>query len=210
MLARSGPVPVGRGWIYELKFDGFRGIVRTGDDFRVVSRRGWDMSALLPELDGLPAGCVFDGELVAFQDGKPHFPAVCERLLHGNSAVALTYVVFDLLVLEGEPTLKLPYRERRSLLDRLNLGRGPWYVPDAFDDGEALFAAVCEHGLEGVLAKRVTQSYRPGLRGWVKTKNTGYWRYPLELESLRRSIESACSRDPFALRARTVGASSPG
>jgi ATP-dependent DNA ligase len=70
-------------------------------------------------------------------------------------------------------------------------------VPDTFEDGEALFAAVCEHGLEGVVAKRLHDWYRPGQRGWVKQKNKDYWRYPEELESLRRSIEASCGRAVF-------------
>jgi bifunctional non-homologous end joining protein LigD len=85
--------------------------------------------------------------------------------------------------------MALPYRERRQLLDRLSLGSGPWFVAETFEDGEALFAAICEQGLEGVVAKRRSQPYRPGERAWVKTKNREYWRYGKELESLRRSIE---------------------
>jgi ATP-dependent DNA ligase len=83
------------------------------------------------------------------------------------------------------------------ILDDLNLGTGPWFIAETFDDGEALFAAVCEHGLEGVVTKRCSQRYRPGERAWIKTRNKGYWRYGEELESLRRAIESTCSRDEF-------------
>jgi bifunctional non-homologous end joining protein LigD len=194
MLSRSGPIPTGD-YAYELKFDGFRAIVGRVDGFRVVSRRGWDMTKLLPELGDLPAGCVFDGELVAFDEGKPHFPLVCERLLYGSEGVALTYVIFDLLAIDDEAAHDLAYRDRRKRLEELDLGRGPWYVPDTFDDGEALFAAVCEHGLEGVVAKRRSQKYRPGQRQWVKIKNKAYWRYPEEQESLRRAIASACESE---------------
>jgi bifunctional non-homologous end joining protein LigD len=160
------------------------------------------MTKLLPELGDLPARCVFDGEIVAFDNGVPHFPLVCDRLLHGDQGVPLTYVIFDLLALDAEPTTARPYRERRALLEALNLGRGPWYVPDVFDDGDALFTAVCEHGLEGVVAKRRGQRYQPGERGWIKTKNKEYWRHAEELESLRRTIESTCSRDSFNLVVR--------
>jgi ATP-dependent DNA ligase len=58
-----------------------------------------------------------------------------------------------------------------------------WQTPETFDDGEALFEAVCGHGLEGVVAKRRTSLYRPRNRGWVKIKNREYWRYELERES---------------------------
>lgn len=56
MLARSGPLPTGRGWLYEPKLDGFRCLVCTHGRFRTRSRRGWDMTNLLPELgQTLPA-----------------------------------------------------------------------------------------------------------------------------------------------------------
>jgi bifunctional non-homologous end joining protein LigD len=103
--------------------------------------------------------------------------------------VSLTFVVFDALQLDGESTMHLPYSRRRALADDLELGTGPWFVPDAFADGNALFAAACEHGLEGVIAKRRSAPCRPGQRGWVKVKNCGYWRYDAEMDSLRRSIE---------------------
>jgi bifunctional non-homologous end joining protein LigD len=195
MLARSGALPRGD-YALELKWDGFRALLRRDSDFRVLSRRGWEMTGLLPELADLPAKGLFDGELVAFEDGQPHFPLVCDRLLHGDAAVRL-YVIFDVLELEGEPTMALPYRERRALLDALDLGAGTWFVAEAFDDGHALFAAVCDRGLEGVVAKRRCQRYRPGERAWIKTKNKDYWRYDQELEAVRRAVEGTCGRAAF-------------
>jgi len=188
MLLRSGAIPSGD-YAFEVKWDGFRALVSRNGDFTVRSRRGWNMTALLPELSDLPADTVFDGEIVAFENGRPHFPLVCDRLLHGDRSVPLNYVIFDVLRLEGDPNLRLPYRERRQLLDGLKLGDGPWFVAETFDDGAALFAAVCEQGMEGIVAKRQTQPYRPGERGWVKTKNKAYWRYGEEVELLRRSLE---------------------
>ncbi len=188
MLARSGAIPSGD-YAFELKWDGFRAIVGRNGGFGVRSRRGWDMTKLLPEFADLPASGIFDGELVAFADGRPHFPLVCDRLLRGDRTVPLTFVVFDVLELTGEPTMQLPYRRRRALIEELDLGVGPWFVPEAFADGSALFAAACERGLEGVIAKRRSAPYRPGERGWIKVKNRGYWRFGQEIESLRKSIE---------------------
>src|SRR5690348_13827745 len=114
MLARSGRLPTDSGYAFELKWDGFRALVRTGDDFRVRSRRGWNMTELLPELRELPVDAVLDGELVALgEDEWPDFPSVCERLLNGNRSIPLVYVVFDVLEMEGERTTHLPFRERR-------------------------------------------------------------------------------------------------
>jgi bifunctional non-homologous end joining protein LigD len=89
MLARSGPIPSGD-YAFEVKWDGFRALLkRDHDEFHVLSRRCWEMTSLLPELGNLPANGLFDGELVAFADGQPHFPLVCDRLLHRDASVAL-------------------------------------------------------------------------------------------------------------------------
>jgi ATP-dependent DNA ligase len=73
MLARSGPLPSRGDWAYEVKWDGFRAIVSTEVELRVRSRRGWDMTGLVPELSALPVPATLDGELVAFapEDGTP-------------------------------------------------------------------------------------------------------------------------------------------
>jgi bifunctional non-homologous end joining protein LigD len=97
--------------------------------------------------------------------------------------IAVTYMVFDLLSLDEDSLLRAPYSERRAQLEALDLNGVFWQTPETFDDGEALCEAVCAHDLEGVVAKRRTSTYRPGERGWVKTKNRGYWRYDLERES---------------------------
>jgi|ERR671925_223687 hypothetical protein len=63
MLARSGRLPARSGYAFEVKWDGFRAIVRTEGDFRVRSRRGWNMTERVPELVELPAAGIFDGNL---------------------------------------------------------------------------------------------------------------------------------------------------
>jgi bifunctional non-homologous end joining protein LigD len=125
------------------------------------------------------------------EDGWPHFPLVCDRLLNGKTSIRLTYIVFDVLEHEGQDKTRLPYSERRSLLDSLELDGLYWRTSPAFDDGEAVFTACQERRLEGVVAKRRGSIYRPGERGsWVKVKNRGYWRYPLELEGALRVAAS--------------------
>ncbi len=100
-----------------------------------------------------------------------------------RTGIAVTYVIFDLLSLDGQSLLRLPYRDRRAELEALNLNGRYWTTPDTFDDGAALFNAVCEHELEGTVAKRTSSTYRAGERGWVKIKNREYWRYEMERES---------------------------
>ena len=85
MLSRTGKIPIGAGWSFEVKWDGFRALVSTENGLKVRSRRGWNMTAAVPELAELPAGLVLDGELVAFNDdGDPHFPLLSRRVLHGD------------------------------------------------------------------------------------------------------------------------------
>jgi ATP-dependent DNA ligase len=98
---------------FEPKWDGFRAIVRTGEDFAVRSRRGWPITDLLPEFASLPIRGVFDGELVAFgNDRKPSFRQVCRRMLERNASVPVTLILFDVLRLDGEATIGLPHWHR--------------------------------------------------------------------------------------------------
>jgi bifunctional non-homologous end joining protein LigD len=184
MLAKSGPIPTRSGYAFEVKWDGFRALVRGGETPRIRSRRGWDMTPLVPEFAELPNG-IFDGELVCFEEGVPSFPLVCQRVLNRDTSIPLALIVFDVLAYRGRSLVGEPYRKRRDVLERIDF-RGRAHVPDVFTDGRDLFEAVCEQELEGVVAKRVNEPYRPGYRGWVKIKNRDYWRYELEREGALR------------------------
>jgi ATP dependent DNA ligase domain len=106
-------VPSG-GYAYEVKWDEFRAIVSTVDQLRVRSRRGWDMTELLPELSELLSRLVLDGELVAWgDDGRPSFPRLCDRILHGKRGIPVTFMIFDLLAESGRLALDRPYDEQR-------------------------------------------------------------------------------------------------
>jgi bifunctional non-homologous end joining protein LigD len=197
MLSRSGELPAGAGWAFEVKWDGFRALVSTENGLRVRSRRGWNMTALVPELDDLPAGLVLDGELVSFNDdGDPHFSLVSRRILHGDRGIPVRMMIFDVLAIDGEPLLHQPLANRRERLEALTLEGPAWSTPDTFNDGHALYAAVCERGLEGVVAKPLRSSYRPGQRGWIKVKNP-YWRRESEIGAMqfsRRRLEPSRRR----------------
>jgi bifunctional non-homologous end joining protein LigD len=145
------------------------------------------MTELVPELADLATGLVLDGELIAFgEDGKPDFPRLCRRMLHGERGIAVMFVAFDLLADSGRSRMDWPYWQRRRRLDKLNLASTWWFAPEAFRDGEGLLKSVKTLGLEGGVAKRLSQGYRPGERGWIKFKNRDYWRYPFELEAARK------------------------
>jgi hypothetical protein len=187
MLSRPGPLPSGPAWSFELKWDGFRAIVSTEDGLAVRSRRGWNMTHALPELRELPSGFVLDGELVAWKGSEPYSPLVCRRVLDRDMSVPMTFVIFDLLCRDGVNLTRRPYRERRDQLEALKLDRGAWTTCERFDDGRALFTAVCELGFEGVVAKNHSSLYRPNDRGWVKVKNLNYTARAL-VASLRKVV----------------------
>ena len=82
-------------------------------------------------------------------------------------------------------TANSPYGERRETLELLEFGPGCHVCPRC-RDGEALWESVCERGLEGVVAKRMDEPYRPGERRWVERKNSQWSRYQAERESAIR------------------------
>jgi bifunctional non-homologous end joining protein LigD len=179
MLARPDRLPRGD-YGYEVKWDGFRALVSTEEGLLVRSRRGWDMTGRLPELAGLPTGLALDGELVVLgPDRLPSFPLLSRRLLTRDTSAAVVLMVFDVLRVEDEDAMCLPYGERRKLLEALDLQGPHWQTPPAFDDGEALLEATGRYGLEGIVAKRRSERYRPGERGWIKVKHRHYWRFGL-------------------------------
>ena len=181
MLARSGPLPGYGRWSFEVKWDGFRALVSTRAGLHVRGRHPWNAAASLPELESLPSGLILDGELVVSdQEGLPSYSAVRERLLLGDSSLALTYVVFDVLQLDDERLLHLPYRQRRELLESLDLGGPACRLSKRFDDGQALYDAICRLEMEGVVAKPSGSAYRPGYRGWITVENPAYRRLGAE------------------------------
>ncbi|MBM0225252.1 MULTISPECIES: non-homologous end-joining DNA ligase [Micromonospora] len=185
MLAMTGPLPAGAGWAYEFKWDGVRALADLSyGDHHLYARSGVEITTAYPELITLRDqvdDALLDGEVVLFNElGQPSFTALAERMHVRNPAkaarlaatVPVTYMIFDLLRLRGEDLTGRSYRERRAALESLGLGAARWAVPPTFGDGPATYEAAGEHGLEGVMAKRVDSVYRPGVRSpdWVKVK----------------------------------------
>jgi ATP-dependent DNA ligase len=99
-------------------------------------------------------------------------------------------MAFDVLALDGEPTLRLPYAERHALLEEIVLDAPPALVEvmASFEDGLALWDVIVGRGMEGVVAKRARQSYRPRARAWIKTKNPANARFQEELAGATRRL----------------------
>jgi hypothetical protein len=111
-----------------------------------------------------------------------------------RSGIRVTYMVFDLLSLDGEDFTGAPYSERRARLEALDLNGVYWQTPETFEDREPLFQAVCEHELEGGRRCEAERKPLPARgAGLDETKNRGYWRYQMERESALTSHASECS-----------------
>jgi bifunctional non-homologous end joining protein LigD len=190
MLAQSCPLPPDDDrYAFEIKWDGVRAIAYSEPgQIRFESRNLKDVSGGYPELRPLNRAlshhhAVLDGEIVAFdEDGKPSFHLLQSRMhVRGDATtrrlaerIPITYVIFDLLWLDGHSLMKLPYEERRERLLELGLDGPRWQTPaHRVGDGAALLAASRARGLEGIMAKRLGCPYEPGRRsgGWLKIKN---------------------------------------
>ncbi|MFL5819237.1 MAG: DNA ligase D [Solirubrobacteraceae bacterium] len=191
MLARTGDLPADdREWAYEVKWDGVRALLYwEPGSLRMESRNLNDITGQYPEIRALgrqlgSRRAVLDGEIVAFgEDGRPSFERLQQRMhLASASAAArrsrqvpVTYVVFDLLYLDGRTLCPASYRERRELLDALALEGPAWRTPGYHaGDGGAMLEASGRQGLEGIVAKRLDSRYEPGRRSgaWLKVKHT--------------------------------------
>ena len=128
---------------------------------------------------------------MAWKRSQPYFPHICRRVLNRDMSVPMTFVIFDVLQRDGDDLTGEPYVSRRTTLQELRLDGPSWTTSEGFEDGPALFDAVCRLGLEGVVAKRLSSRYRPGERGWIKTKNPNYWRRDAEREAMTRKHQRA-------------------
>jgi bifunctional non-homologous end joining protein LigD len=185
----KGLPPDDRGWAYEIKWDGVRAIAYCERGrLRLESRTLRDITRQYPEIRKLGEAlgsveAVLDGEIVAFdEEGRPDFQRLQGRIhLASDSAIRrqatenpVTYMIFDLLHVEGRSLFDQPYSERRALLEKLELDGPNWQTPrHHVGDGEALLSLTRKRGLEGIVAKRLDSPYRPGKRGraWLKVKN---------------------------------------
>ena len=200
MLAIPGTAPTGTGtrtgtdsgtgWATEFKWDGIRALCRIeGGRARLRSRNGNDLTDTYPEIKALAktvssAQLLLDGEIIALDGaGEVSFGALQTRFgTRGSEALRLSrtnpasYLIFDLLHLDGRSTLDLPYKDRRELLESLELSGPHWQTPPTFPDTPVadVLAAARAAGLEGVVVKRLDSPYQPGTRSpaWRKVKLT--------------------------------------
>ncbi len=185
MLASNADVPPqGAEWLSEIKFDGYRVIIRKdGDDVRVLTRNGLDwthrLSAVARAAATLPAETLMaDGELVALQpDGLSSFPDL-QAALKESRTDSLHLYLFDLLYMDGHDLRDLKLSERKTALAALVAlvpGQDFIRVSDHLEGiTDQVRKNACAMGLEGIICKRADSAYQAGRsRDWLKVKCHG-------------------------------------
>lgn len=171
-------------YLYELKFDGVRALVFI-DKGRIIikSRRGIILNNIYPELLNIKnitnKTCVFDGEIVLMDKGKPSFTKLQERVRLKDKIKInklsktnpVVFVVFDILYLNKDLT-KLPLIKRKEILNRFK-DTNEFIKSKVYSDGIKLFNLVKKEGLEGIISKKKNSLYEYSKRSenWVKIKN---------------------------------------
>jgi bifunctional non-homologous end joining protein LigD len=179
MLATLTNQPFDRpGWLFELKWDGFRAIGEVVKGrVQVYSRNQKSLHTRFPPiveaLGRLKHDVVFDGEIVALDEhGQAQFQLLQNYQRTGQGRLA--YSVFDLLYLDGHDLRGLPLIHRKELLSRV-IPRSALirYSDHVENDGKAFFAAAAQRGLEGIVAKNGASPYREATRSldWLKVKS---------------------------------------
>jgi len=174
--------PEGAGWVYELKFDGYRIVTRIdGDDVRLFTRNGNDWSARLKglrqEIRSLALGCAWlDGEIVVLDDkGLPDFQRL-QQAFDTKSRADIVYFVFDLPYYGGYDLRRVPLTGRRAVLRKALEARPSERVrfSESFEgDASKLLEGACASGLEGLVGKRGDAAYTSTRStSWIKLKCT--------------------------------------
>ena len=190
MLAKAvDTIPEAGDFLFEPKWDGFRAIVfrSSAGDVAIQSRDLRPFDRYFPELhDALAAAlqpsCVLDGEIVVATPHGLDFDALQQRIHPAPSRIArlagetpASFVAFDLLARDGESLMERPQRERRAALEELLAGARPplHLTPATTERGQA--ARWLQHfegaGLDGIVAKPIDGTYRPGKRVMLKIKH---------------------------------------
>ncbi|MEP6793009.1 MAG: DNA ligase D [Saprospiraceae bacterium] len=167
------------GWIYEIKWDGYRtGAIINSKKSNLLSRNNKSFNEkfypVLKAIEDWGIQGVVDGEIVVLDDhGKPDFGSL--QNWRSESDGDLVYYVFDLIWLDGYDLTKVPLTERRKILMQiLPAGHSIIRMSNAFDSKASdLLKAVRKMGLEGIMAKKEDSLYYSGGRSkeWLKMKS---------------------------------------
>jgi bifunctional non-homologous end joining protein LigD len=170
-------LPEGSGWLYEVKFDGYRALlIKNSASVQIRSRNDKDLTARYPAVAGAATRlaattAVVDGELVAVDAaGRPSFQALQHPEAH--RAHVVVFYAFDLLHLNGEDLVRHPLEARRARLPKITADSGVLLSESLTGTVAQITEAVQGLGLEGIVAKRRDSLYDAGQRSgaWQKLK----------------------------------------
>ena len=173
-------VPEGEDWLYELKYDGYRILAYIeGNSVRLITRNGQDYTTRFPDVAyslidwANGRAMILDGEIaVTDTAGKTDFQAL-QNSMKNPQAPNLTYIVFDLLALDGADLRGHRLIDRKETLEALmkNVPENLYYSRHVRGNGKASFAAACKAGMEGIVGKKDDSIYS-GTRNadWIKLK----------------------------------------
>ncbi|MGZ2504531.1 bifunctional non-homologous end joining protein LigD [Rhizobium beringeri] len=217
-LLKARP-PKGDDWVFEIKWDGYRLSVHVEPtNIRILTRGGHDWTHRFPAIQQaalwLPVGtAILDGEAVVLdQQGRSDF-GLLQQSLGGRGGKKMSsdaiFMAFDLLYFDGHDLRNSELDMRRHLLEDLVPAgeQGDIRLSEEIEaDGDQLLASACEHGLEGIVAKRRSAPYRSGRLGdWLKIKCTqsdgfaivGYEKSPASFGGIGRLLLAARKGDEF-------------
>lgn len=153
-------------YLFELKFDGTRALIYAGpDNITIKNKRGFILNDVFPELlsiqNNIKHKCIFDGEIIVMDEGKPSFNKLQERSLLKNSlkinylkeSMPACFVAFDILY-EDEDLTHLPLIKRKRILDKYDNSKVFVKSKYVLKEGIKLFKLTKKKGLEGIVAKK--------------------------------------------------------
>lgn len=173
---------------FQIKWDGTRILAHVSGEVKLFNKKKKPRTPQYPEIteylfDAFKGrSLILDGEIIALADGKPSFQQLMRRDWATDTAtikflmprIPVTYVVFDILYLDGKDLTGLPFEERDRLLKSLIKSSDPVVSTDTFlAAGTTLFDVVKQRGLEGIVAKMLDSPYEIGKKSgkWLKIKN---------------------------------------
>lgn len=173
-------LPDGEDWLYELKYDGYRILAFVeGSSIHLITRNGKDYTKRFQEIAlsllefAAWKSMVLDGEMVVTDaSGKTDFQAL-QHYVSNPRGQRLTYIVFDLLALEGEDLRDKQLIDRKTILEALmrNAPKNLYYSRYIKGNGKQSFAVACELDMEGIVGKRAASTYSGTRNGdWIKLK----------------------------------------
>jgi bifunctional non-homologous end joining protein LigD len=182
LAATAELAPHGKGWVHEIKYDGYRTLVFFNDgEVRLITRNGHDWTpryrALAKAFGKLPCKtAILDGEVVVQDPRGISSLDLLEQALSDGDSHSMTYFAFDLCYLDGYDLSAAKLVDRKAalhgLIDPLIDGTSPIQLSEHVEgDGDALFAHASRMGLEGIVSKKADARYQQSRStSWVKVK----------------------------------------